>query len=135
MPLVVLALGAYISGLLAGYSGSLLIVAAVATTAIAVGVRRDQWIAGAMVSLSLAGAAVARVSERQRAECSAGLVRGRTIRVVLDDSVAAGGYVGAETLPCRGTAWLAVEAGEAAAGAQVIATGEIVGTQRGLLVQ
>ena len=123
MPLIVLALGAYVSGLLAGYSGSLIVVATVATMAIVVGAQRDRWIAAALVSLSVAGAVVALATERQRAECSAGLVRATTIRVVLDDSVAPGGYVGAETLRCGSTAWLAVEGGEAAAGAQVIATG------------
>ncbi|HSQ32622.1 MAG TPA: DNA internalization-related competence protein ComEC/Rec2 [Gemmatimonadaceae bacterium] len=135
MPLVVLALGAYVSGLLAGYSSSLIVVAAVATTAIIVGVQRDRWIAVALISLCLAGAVVARATERQRAECSAGLVRARTVRVVLDDSVAPGGYVGAETLPCHSAAWLAIEGGEAASGSEVIATGEVVRTQRGLLVQ
>ena len=135
MPLIVLALGVYLGGLLAGYAGSAITVAGVVPLAAVVGARRGRWVAGAAASLALAGAFVAKTSEAQRIECMARLARATSVRVVLDDSVAPGGYVGAEALPCRGVAWLAVEHGEAAAGAEAIASGQIVRTDRGLLVQ
>ena len=135
MPLVVIALGAYLAGLLAGYVSSSIAIAVSLAVAAFAGSRRGPWVAVATTSLALAGAVVAKASEAQRARCTGILVRATSIRVVLDDSVAPGGYVGAETLPCRGVAWLAVEHGEAAAGAEAIASGQIVRTDRGLLVQ
>ncbi|HTI64857.1 MAG TPA: DNA internalization-related competence protein ComEC/Rec2 [Gemmatimonadaceae bacterium] len=135
MPLVVIALGAYLAGLLAGYAGSAIAIAAAIVVMAVVGARHAPWVAAATSGLALAGAIVAGSSEAQRAQCTASLVRAPRVRVVLNDSVAPGGYVGAETLPCHGIAWIAVEYGEAAAGAEAIASGEIVRTDRGLLVQ
>jgi competence protein ComEC len=135
MPLVVVALGAYLAGLLAGYAASPIAVALVTALAAVAGARRGRWIAIAAGSMAIAGAAVASASETQKTRCTAKLAHSSSVRVVLDDSVAPGGYVGAETLPCRGLAWIAVERGEAAAGAEAIASGEIVRTDRGLLVQ
>lgn len=135
MPLVVLALGAYLGGLLAGYTGSAITIAAVVPLAAFVGARRGRRVAAAAASLTVAGAVVAKTSEAQRSQCMAGLARATSVRVVFDDSVAPGGYVRAEALPCGGVAWLAVEHGEASAGAEAIASGQIVRTDRGLLVQ
>jgi competence protein ComEC len=135
MPLVVIALGAYLAGLLAGYAGSAIAIAAVIVVVAVIGAHRAPWVAVATSALALAGALAAGSAESQRVRCTASLVRATSIRVVLDDSVAPGGYVGAETLPCHGIAWIAVEFGEAAAGAEAIASGQIVRTNRGLLVQ
>lgn len=135
MPLAVIALGAYLAGLLAGYSASALVVLAAVIVAASIGGRRGRWVALAVGALTLAGAVVATASESQRARCTAALLRGSSVRVALDDSVAPGGYVRAEALPCRSVAWVAVEHGEAAAGARAIARGVIVRTDRGLLVQ
>ena len=135
MPLLVIALGAYLAGLLAGYASSAFAIAAAMLLAGIVGKRRGGWVAVATGVLVLAGAVIAKASDVQRGRCTASLLRAATIRVVLDDSVAPGGYVAAEALPCHSVAWLAVEHGEAAAGAEAAASGEIVRTDRGLLVQ
>lgn len=135
MPLVVIALAAYLSGLLVGYSGSAIAVVCALIVALLVGAARGRWVACATSCLVLAGAIVANASESERVQCTASLARETSLRIVLDDSVAPGGYVSAEALPCRTIAWLAVEYGQAAAGAEATASGEIVRTDRGLLVQ
>ena len=135
MPLLVVALGAYLAGLLAGYSNSKVAAVAVVVTAAIAGSRRGRQIAMAVGALALAGAVVASASESQRVGCTAELAHASSIRVMLDDSIAPGGYVRAESLPCHSVVWLAVEHGEAAAGAEAVASGEIVRTDRGLLVQ
>ena len=135
MPLLVIALGAYLAGLLAGYASSAIAIAAAVLLAGIVGHRRGVWVAVAAGALVLAGAAIAKASDLQRGKCTESLLHAATIRVVLDDSVAPGGYVAAESLPCHSVAWLAVEHGEAAAGAEAAVSGELVRTDRGLLVQ
>ena len=136
MPLVVLALGCYLAGLLTGFagqSGSLIAAIAAMCAAAALGWRRGLAIAATFAALSVAGFVIARATTVASASCASTSPRRETLSIVVDDSVGAGGYVGGEALGC-GRAWITVDSGAAPAGARIVATGDVTRTQRGLLV-
>lgn len=136
MPLVVLSLGCYLAGLLAGFGAgpALFVVSSgVAGMAALVGWSRGRHIAALFGALVLAGAAIARASAATSDACATTSPRHATLRAVVGDSVSPGGYVPAEVEAC-GRAWITVENGHALAGSRVTADGVVTRTQRGLLI-
>jgi competence protein ComEC len=135
MPLVVYALGAYVAGLLAGFAASTGLCAAATAAAVAIGARRNGYVGAALGALAVAGSLVASSAARADARCVAGAAHQAALVVVLGDSAAPGTYARAELARCSATVWLSVEQGDAPAGATVAARGEVIASQRGLVVQ
>jgi competence protein ComEC len=135
MPLVVLSLGCYLAGLLAGFAPSRSLIAAGVIVAAAAGVgwRRGAVIAGLFAVLVAAGFIIARATSAASDACATTTPHRQALAVVVDDSVGPGGSASAVVAGC-GRAWITVENGRAPAGAHVAATGEVTRTQRGLLV-
>jgi competence protein ComEC len=136
VPLIVLSLGCYLAGLLTGFAGgfpSLIAAIGVAGFAASVGLRRGPVIATTFSLLVAAGFGVARGTTAASLACAGPVPRRATLRVVVEDSVGPGGYVGGEAGAC-GRVWLSVETGKAAAGSRVVAAGDVARTQRGVLI-
>ncbi len=135
MPLFVFALASYVVGLYAGFADSLpLLVAATAGT-YAAGHRHGPSVRAALVALCLAGYFVALGTARGDARCVTRALKASSVILVVDDSVDVGGFVRARLSDCDAPAALSVNDGHARAGSTVLAVGELVRTQRGLLVQ
>jgi hypothetical protein len=92
MPLVAIALVAYVAGLLAGFSGSIAVSALAVVAAGLVGLQRGRPAALGLVALSLAGSLIARAYRRDDARCMEAASRAREIRLVVEDSVGPGGF-------------------------------------------
>ena len=139
MPLVAIALAAYVAGLLTGFSASPALVIAAATTAASVGRWRGRAVMFALTALVVAGAAVAALARASDIRCvSAGTradTRVGTLTLELIDSAGPGTFGRASLVNCHGTVWLSVQHGEATGGSMIAARGEIIPSQRGLLVQ
>jgi competence protein ComEC len=135
MPLVAIALVAYVAGLLAGFSGSIILSGLAVGAAAVVGLLRGRAAALGLVALAIAGSLIARDSRRADARCMEAASRAREVRLVVEDSVGPGGFARARLARCHGSASVAVETGHAAAGSLLTARGEIARTERGLLVQ
>jgi competence protein ComEC len=135
MPLVAYALGAYIAGLYAGFSGVTLAAAAVLVAAVAVGARRSIAVAAGYAILAIAGVAVARARVRDDERCRAGVERSGTARIVLLDSAGPGGFARASSVECSLNIALSVESGTANAGARATARGVAMRSQRGVVIQ
>src|SRR5689334_2810695 len=136
MPLVVLSLGCYLAGLLAGFgAGSALFVVSsgVALIAAVVGWSRGRLIAALFAALVMAGAMIARASAATSDACAPTIPHRATLRAIVGDSVSPGGSVAAEVEAC-GRAWITVENGQALAGSRVSVDGIVTRTQRGLLI-
>ncbi|MDB4875934.1 MAG: internalization-related competence protein ComEC/Rec2 [Gemmatimonadetes bacterium] len=137
MPLVAIALAAYVAGLLAGFAHSVVLAIGGLTAAVAIGMRRgrDGGRAFALGALVVAGGLVAATATATDERCLATAAHRVVLTLVLDDSVGPGTNGRARLDGCEGSAWLAVEQGEASAGSTITARGEIFASQRGLLVQ
>ncbi len=136
MPLIVLSLGCYAAGLLAGFAGpvgSLVAALGLAAAAATMGWKRGPAVAATFGALVAAGFLVARGATAASSACATTSPHRETLTIVVDDSVTSGGYVGGEAIGC-GRAWVTVDTGNAPAGARVLATGAVTRTQRGLLV-
>jgi competence protein ComEC len=135
MPLVAIALAAYIAGLLSGFAASISVCGVAVAGAAIVGARRGPHIATALAGLALAGAIMAHAVAGADARCLSAAARQPAVTVVLDDSVGPGAYGRGQLAGCAASASLSVQQGDAPAGATVLARGEIVTSQRGVLVQ
>jgi len=135
MPLVAIALVAYVAGLLAGFTNSVALVAIATSAAATVGLRRDRTAAGGLAALCLAGAIIAHACERDDVGCLNAALHAQPITLVVEDSVGAGGFGRARLAACDAAVSVAVERGNAPAGSVVTVRGEVLETQRGLLVQ
>jgi competence protein ComEC len=136
VPLIVLSLGCYLAGLLAGFAGaagSLVAALGAAGAAASVGWRRGTTIATTFALLAATGFVVARASTAASSSCAATIPRRSTLSLVVQDSVSPGGYVAGDAGVC-GRVWLSVDAGRAPAGARIVAIGDVARTQRGILI-
>ncbi len=135
MPLVALALAAYLAGLLSGFSASISVCGVAVAAAAIAGARRGPPIAAALGGLALAGAVIAHAATSADARCLSVAAHQSAITVVLDDSVGPGVFGRGRIAGCVALASLSVQQGGAPAGATVLARGEMVASQRGVLVQ
>jgi len=135
MPLVAYSLGAYIAGLLAGFQGSWIVACVVAAGAVAVGALRGRTVAMTFGALALAGAVIARELASDDFVCAKDAARRSALTIRLDHDIDAGGFGRGEIIPCGGPVSISADQGRAVAGATVIASGDVVSTTRGLLVQ
>lgn len=135
MPIVTLALAAYLAGLLAGFSNSLFVCATAIGAAAIVGHVRAGRLSLAFAAITVAGVVAAREAAHNDAHCAEATNGAPSVTVVVDDSVAPGAYARGRLEACAEWAALFVERGEAPAGAMVVATGLVSRTNRGLQVQ
>jgi competence protein ComEC len=135
MPLVAVALVAYVAGLFAGFANSIALVGLATVAAAVVGFRRGRAAAGGIAALCVAGAIIARTCEREDTDCLNLALHSQPITLVIEDSIGPGGFGRARLAACGAAASVAVERGTAAAGSRVSVRGEVAQTQRGLLVQ
>ena len=135
MPLIVLALGAYLAGLLAGFAKSMLLGAIVVAFAPAVGAARSGIVALTFAAIALAGVLVARTEVATAGRCIASALSSSGVSVVLEDAAAPGVMAHGHLAACSGSVSIAVEHGAAAPGATVFTRGAVVRSQRGALVQ
>jgi len=135
MPLVAIALAAYVAGLFSGFAGSVALGIIAIVASVVVGIKRDRAAAGGLAALCAAGIIIAHASERDDADCLAIALHSPTVTLVLEGSVGPGGFGRARLSGCDGSASVAVEKGSAASGSAVTVRGETTQTQRGLLIQ
>jgi competence protein ComEC len=135
MPLIVLGLGAYLAGLLAGFTLPIAISLFSATSLIIAG----GLLGGARLAtvgvLAGAGVLVAHVERTSDADCSRRALGMQTLLVRLDDAAAPGAYVRGELTRCDGRVAITVERGRAGAGSTVLVRGDVLPSARGVLVQ
>lgn len=135
MPLISFALAAYLAGLLSGFADSALLIVIAVAVAIAAGWARGSVAALALGAIACAGALAARAAERDAVLCVDDAIRQSPARLVLEDSAGPGAYVRGRLAACDAAVSLSVAAGSAPAGSTVLAAGEAVRSQRGLVVQ
>lgn len=135
MPLVSFALGAYVAGLLAGFSEAAALWFCAVIAAFVVGARRGANVALGLGALSAAGVVTASLSARAERDCLAEAGHAIALRVVVQDSASAGAFVRARLADCEAFVSLSVEDGAAAAGSLVVARGDIVRSDHGFLIQ
>lgn len=135
MPLVVYALGAYVAGLYAGFSGSPVFAVAAIVAAGAIGWRSARSAAIGLIVLAIAGIAIARGDARDDEQCVKRAQRSDSVLVVVADSIGEGGFTRGRLAECGAPIALSVAGGSAHAGATVLARGAVLRSQRGLLMQ
>lgn len=137
MPLVAYALAAYLAGLLAGFSNSILIAAAAISAACLVGALRGGGRAAAIgfAALATGGIVAARQSGVVQRECAARYAVGSSVRLRLENPASPGAFVRARPVDCDGFVSLSVSEGTADAGSIVIADGDIARTDHGLQIR
>jgi competence protein ComEC len=135
MPLVVYALGAYVVGLYAGFSGSAPFAIAAVAAAFAIGWARGRAAAVGLVGLSLSGIVIARGDAHDDNACIKRAESSDSLRLVVADSIGPGGFTRGRLIGCD--AWIAISAeqGNADAGSTIVARGTVLRSQRGLLMQ
>src|SRR5690242_18798266 len=101
MPLVVYALGAYVVGLYAGFATSPILAVAAIGAALAIGWTRGRVAAGGLVALAIAGIAIARSVSHAEEACVKGALAGDSLRVVVADSIAPGGFTRGRVEGCE----------------------------------
>src|SRR3954468_7053868 len=90
MPLIVYALGAYISGLFAGFTNPVWLAAAAVIAVFAS--RYGLPLVAAYSLLCAGGFAIARSMMREEVRCAASAERATVLRMTVDDSVGPGGF-------------------------------------------
>ena len=135
MPLLPIALSAYVAGLFAGFSASLALGLVAAGVAIGAGMRYGRSVACALTMLVLTGAAHAVATRASDARCVGVVTHRSSVALELIDPAGPGTSGRASLVDCPVSVWLSVTHGEAAAGSVVVARGAIVSSARSLLVQ
>ena len=135
MPLVAFALAAYLSGLLAGFSGSFGLVLVMLAGAWLIGSTYTRRATIGLAALVVAGAAVARTSSGDEASCATAPMRRMPVLLALTDSAAPGSLVAAQVPHCEARVSIGVQVGVSPAGATVSAIGDAIQSQRGWLLQ
>ncbi|HEY9229548.1 MAG TPA: DNA internalization-related competence protein ComEC/Rec2 [Gemmatimonadaceae bacterium] len=132
MPLSVFALLAYLGGLLAGFSDSVVVsIGAVASSAALVS-RRGRLVAIAFAALATGGVVAARTAARDAELCSTDALRLGAAKIVLDDSASTGAFTRGHVAGCQAFASFSVQSGNAAAGSTVVVRATWSRSARGL---
>ncbi|MEO7083667.1 MAG: DNA internalization-related competence protein ComEC/Rec2 [Gemmatimonadaceae bacterium] len=134
MPLIVFAVAAYVAGLLAGFSGSILLAIFASVASALAALRRGRPIAIALAMVCACGAFMARDARVHDEQCARDEPRRSPITLVLDDSAAPGEFVHARFEKCEGRASVGVESGSASAGSVVAVMGVVAKSQSGFVV-
>src|SRR5436309_15744337 len=98
MPLVAFSVGAYLAGLLGGFTSHLGLVLVLSATAAAIGLARDRVDLLLLSALAAAGSLTANGVSRGDEHCQADVRTRTSLDVQLRDSAAPGSYVGATSL-------------------------------------
>src|SRR5262249_3141059 len=132
MPIVVFALLAYLGGLLAGFTGSIIVGIVAAIGAAAVGSHRGRFVALAFAALTSGGIMAARASSGDAETCLADAERSQAVKLVLDDSASPGAFVRGRVEGCDAFASLSIRSGGAPVGSTVLARGALMRSERGV---
>lgn len=135
MPLLAFALGAYIAGLYAGFSALLVAGLAAIIAAAVVGVRRGLHVVAGLATLCIAGIAIAHSTSRDDRACERAAEQTTELRLWVDDSVSAGDFVRGRDVDCPVIVAVSIEAGSAPPGARIVVRGQVLRSDRGLLMQ
>jgi competence protein ComEC len=135
MPLVAYTLASYVLGLYSGFADSFALAATATIAVFAIGFSRGAAVRSTFAMLCLAGYFVAAGATRDDARCLDRSLHATTLRLIVDDSLAPGSFSRARVVDCELSAAVSVDDGTAAAGSTVVARGQVVRSQRGLLVQ
>src|SRR5262245_3685392 len=111
MPLIVFALLAYLGGLLAGFTGSIVVGVIAAAGAALVGAQRGRFVALAFAALAIGGILTARTSSGDAEKCLADAERSQVVKLVLDDSASPGAFVRGRVVDCDALASLSIRSG------------------------
>ena len=134
MPLITVAILAYVAGLLGGFGLSAAVVGGIGLTIALVGALYRRVGIGAGGAALAAGALVAAGTRIADATCEQSIVRTGIHRAILDDAAAPGEFVHARVVGCPVVVGLAVQAGRAPAGSTVAISGQLAPAQRGYVV-
>jgi competence protein ComEC len=135
MPLVFISLAAYVCGLLAGFAASFPLAMAAIVAAAVVGRGRNTVVAAGLAGLVIAGGIVAANARTADARCAYSASHASRLLLVLSDSAAPGSLSHGHLVECDVAVSLSVERGSAPAGSTVLAAGDIVRTERGVMLQ
>lgn len=135
MPIVVFALLAYLAGLLAGFSGSILVAVIAVAAATLLGAHRGRTIGVSFAALATGGVVAARAAASDAQRCLADAERLQMVSVVLDDSAYAGAFARGRVFPCDAYVSLSVRRGNAVPGSLVEIRGALIRTDRGVNVK
>jgi competence protein ComEC len=135
MPLVSIALAAYVSGLLAGFAASVPLAIVAIVAAAAVGRTRHAAVAAGLAALVIAGGIVATNSRTSTARCAYAAAHASQLLLVLSDSAEPGSFSHGQLVDCGVAVTLSVDRGSAPSGSTVLAAGDVVRTQRGVMLQ
>lgn len=134
MPLVVLAMAAYIAGLAAGFSSVTVLALIAIVAAIGVGYTKGTVAATAFGAIASAGAIAAHGVQRAEGACAETL-KSSPVIVTLDDSVAPGAYARGHLRDCDASVAISVSVGMAPAGALARVAGAVARTDHGVMIQ
>src|SRR3954469_7376704 len=123
MPLVVYALGAYVVGLYAGFSGSPPFMVAAVAAAFAIGWRRARPAGIGLVALTVAGVVIARADAHVYQACGKRAERSDSLRVVVADAIGPGGFTRGRLSGCDARIAISADQGSADGGSTIIARG------------
>ncbi|HEY2852402.1 MAG TPA: DNA internalization-related competence protein ComEC/Rec2 [Gemmatimonadaceae bacterium] len=135
MPLIAVAVLAYVAGLLGGFGLGSSVTGILGLTTVALGGLHRRLLVCAAGGAVMAGALVAATSGLADVECELDIGRAHSWRAIIDERAAPGAFVHAHSTECSTPLSLAVEAGRAETGSTVVATGEITPGQRGYIVR
>src|ERR1043166_4579252 len=135
MPLVAFSVGAYLLGLLAGFTQHLLLILVASAIGVAIRLAQERVDAVLLAALATAGALTGHGIHASGIPCQTDPRERGSLVVPPRDSAGPGSYVAATSRDCGTDLWLAVESGGGAAGATVGVRGVIAPSTRGLNVQ
>ncbi|MDQ6886970.1 MAG: DNA internalization-related competence protein ComEC/Rec2 [Gemmatimonadota bacterium] len=136
MPLIAAACCAYAAGLLLGFGGVLVPALVAAAACVGAGLARRSATIVALSAIAIAGAIVASATRRSDAQCAANALTDSSWQVAVRDSVSPGAFVrGVLRGRCVLPVALGVSAGNAPAGALVLARGRAFIARRGIALR
>src|SRR5947207_12452429 len=107
MPLVAYALAAYIGGLFAGFSDSLIGIALATAAAVVAGWSRGRIVGVAFAALCVTGIVAARSAQRETVRCAQEAPLRPPLLAIVEDSASPGAYVRARLAACDGNVSIA----------------------------
>ncbi len=135
MPLSAVGILTYVAGLLLGFGGYAAVPILAAAVGVVWSVQTQRAEPAALGLLLCGGALVARATAQSDAACRRALAAQRRVAVVLQTSAGPGAFARARAVACPVAVSLAVAQGSAGAGSVADASGTLVSSPRGLLIQ
>ncbi len=135
MPLSAIGVFAYVAGLLLGFHDHVVLPVIVAACGAVWGVHTQRAEPAAVALLMCGGALAARATSRSDAECRRELAGAGAVRVLLQSAAGPGAFVRAQAVACPVAVSMSVVLGTAGPGSIAVASGTIVPSSHGLVIQ